>query len=104
MTLKFKQILSLVLFMLLTTTVVNAHALSHLFDDDVSNIEHCKICDEYVLTSHDDISFTVDHLEEFNIQVNEIRIESSVQIIKDFPVITFPTGKYYNKPPPFELV
>jgi len=93
-----------VLFMVLTTTVVNAHALSHLFDDDVSNIEHCKICDEYVLTSQDNISFAVNNVEEFVTPFIEIRIESSVESTRDILVITYPSGKYYNKPPPFELV
>lgn len=90
--------------MVLTTTVVNAHALSHLFDDDVSNIEHCKVCDEYVLSSQDDISFTINNVQEFVTQFIDIRIHSLIEVTKVFPVITYPTGKYYNKPPPFKLV
>lgn len=98
-----KQIISLFLFITLTTTIVNAHALSHLFDGDSNAIEHCKTCDEYVMTSQDDINFTIHHLEEFTFQVIEIRIESSFKATKDIPVVTYPTGKYYNKPPPLEL-
>lgn len=104
MILNFKQLLSLVLFMVMTTTVVNAHALSHLFDEDSSAIEHCKTCDEYTLTSQDDIYFTPSDLEQFQFQAIEIEIESYILATKEIPIITFPSGKYYNKPPPLKLV
>lgn len=100
----FKQILSLLLFMVFTTTVVNAHALSHLFEEDNSAIEHCKTCDEYVLTSHEDFSFIAPSFPELTFYTFEAKVETSVSFHLECLFIIRKSGKYYNKPPPFKLV
>lgn len=90
--------------MVFTTTVVNAHALSHLFDSSVTSIKDCKTCDDYVLNNHKDLNFDTPPLYE---QITHTPLHhSSESLISSY--IAFPralrkTGKYYNKPPPFKL-
>lgn len=103
MILNSKQLLSLVLFMVLTTTVVNAHALSHLFDGDNSAIEQCKTCDEYVLTSYEDINFIAPSLPELTFSTFETKVSTLVSFHIESLSIIRKSGKYYNKPPPFKL-
>ncbi len=90
--------------MIFTTTVVNAHALSHLFENDFSSIEHCDTCDEYVLSTQDDVYFVSPNLKVSNTQIVELLENTSISFFKGIPVISYHTGKYYNKPPPFKLV
>lgn len=90
--------------MVFTTTVVNAHALSHLFDnEDFSAVELCKTCDEYVLTNQEDIHFITPTLPELTFQGFDSQIESTVSVYKVYPKRVHKSGKYYNKPPPFKL-
>lgn len=90
--------------MVLTTTVVNVHALSHLFDGDNSGIEHCKTCDEYVLTSQNDINFITPVLHDFKFSTFETKVLTSVLNYTEILFLIRKSGKYYNKPPPFKLV
>lgn len=104
MMLNFKQILSLLLFTVFTTSVVNAHALSHLFESDTSSVEQCNTCDEYVLNTQKDVTFITPHLQEFSFLIVEIKLESSVSFDLTSPIVSPRSGKYFNKPPPFKLV
>lgn len=101
---KFKQLLSVTLFMIFTTSVVNTHALSHLFENDFSSIEHCSTCDEYVLSTKDDLQFYSPQIQTQEFTLNEIIVEPSVSIYNQVAVKIHPLGKYYNKPPPHKLV
>lgn len=90
--------------MVLTTTVVNAHALSHLFDGDNSAIEQCKTCDEYVLTNQNDVNFITPTHDEITFHTFETKAKTLVAFHLECPFIFRKSGKYYNKPPPFKLV
>lgn len=92
------------LFMIFTTSVVNAHALSHLFDGNNSTIEHCKTCDEYVLTHQNDVDFIAPTLQEFTFHSFETKVLISVSNYSARRSLFRKSGKYYNKPPPFKLV
>lgn len=88
--------------MLLTSTFVNAHALSHLFDqDDVSDIENCEFCDEYVVNHQKDLNFHFNSTE-FDISLVEIPKTEAIQLVSTSILLNAkPQGKFYNKPPPF---
>jgi len=102
--LNIKQILSLLLIMILTTSVVNTHALSHLFDDDVSSAEQCELCDEFIAAHSDDFQFSSPILY-VDIQNSFDYLTSTPSIIDiSLTVILMPSGEYYNKPPPSFLV
>ncbi len=90
--------------MVLTTTVVNTHALSHLFDVDNSTIEQCKTCDEYILTSHQDFNFISPAFQEISFHTIETKVEILASFHLECPSLIRKSGKYYNKPPPFKLV
>lgn len=92
------------LFLTLTTSLVNAHGLSHLFDGDSSSIEHCTTCDEFVLSHHDKISFTAPVFDEFKFHTFEIKTEITPSQFSGLPDLVHKPGKYFNKPPPFKLV
>ena len=92
------------LFMIFTTTVVNAHALSHLFEGNNSSIEHCQTCDEYVSSSQEDYNFSLPVIQEPEFEYLKVDIEVSISTYLECPVIIKKSGKYYNKPPPFKLV
>jgi hypothetical protein len=89
--------------MVFATSVVNTHSLSHLFEDDLSSIEHCNTCDEFVLSVKDDLLFispeipTHDFIGHQNINEAPTLIYIHVAPKRHRP------GKYYNKPPPFKL-
>lgn len=86
--------------MVFTTTVVNTHALSHLFDNDFSSVEHCNTCDDYVLSTQDHIFIISPDLDVFKIKIVEISVKSAITFSKNIPSPTYHKGKYYNKPPP----
>ena len=91
--------------MTLTTTVVNAHALSHLFDGESPSIEHCQTCDEYVVSNQDKVSFTSPVIEDFTFSSFEFKTQSNSTLSLEFPILVNKPEKYFNKPPPpFKLV
>jgi len=97
---KFKQLLGAILFMVFTTTVVDAHALSHLFDGNLVSIQDCDVCEEFTLTAEEDYQFNSP--TSFEIYFTTLMIldgESLVTYSSLTPSAQFP-GKYYNKPPP----
>ena|GEM_PF-892367 len=103
-TLKFKQIISICLLMLLTTSVVNAHALSHLFDDDISSVEQCDTCDEFIVTHSNNVLFTPPILDvDIPNSFEYLTLKSDIIDIS-LTIILRPSGEYYNKPPPSLLV
>ncbi len=87
--------------MLLTSTFVNTHALSHLFDqDEVSDIENCEFCDEYVVNHKQDFDF--DFTPTYpKFEITEISKTVTLQFISTSVLFNSkPKGKFYNKPPP----
>lgn len=91
--------------MTLTTTVVNAHALSHLFDGESPSIEQCQTCDEYVVSNHDKVSFTSPVIEDFTFSSFEFKTQSNPTLPLEFHILVNKPEKYFNKPPPsFKLV
>jgi hypothetical protein len=89
--------------MTLTTSVVNAHALSHLFDDDLSSIEVCDSCDECLISSNDVYIASMFSYEDMTSALPpylDLFIPSYTQV----PVLILKSGQYFNKPPPFKLV
>ncbi|WP_019038680.1 hypothetical protein [Psychroflexus tropicus] len=101
--LNIKQIISLVLFMIITTTVVNAHALSHLFDDDLNSIEVCDTCDEFTISNHDVFVVGESTFIEQSQLTSVFREHTTFNLISA-PVLNLNSGQYFNKPPPFKLV
>ena len=95
-----KQLLSFALLLLLSTTAVNAHALSHLFDGDTSNIEHCQTCDEFTTSTSEELSYTTPEFITYHhiINVDEIKVKSITDI--SISVVCISVGQYFNKPPP----
>ena len=89
--------------MTLTTTVVNAHALSHLFEDEISAVELCDTCEEFTLTTNDVIIIPAQEtLDLFQKPIVDSRL--SPFFFFESPALTLNYGQYFNKPPPFELV
>lgn len=97
---KFKQLLGAILFMVFTTTVVDAHALSHLFEDEIASVLDCDVCDEFTISFQEDFQFIAPHKHKI-LKIIDINIDNNS--VKNYipPAQTsqFP-GKYYNKPPP----
>lgn len=91
--------------MVFTTTVVNAHALSHLFDGESSAIEHCKTCDEYISgNNNEDFSFTTPAHPELAFPKVEVTVKTLISVYFDNPPLIQKSGQFFNKPPPFRLV
>ena len=101
--LNIKQIISLFLFMVIATTVVNAHAISHLFDDDLTSIEVCDTCDECTISNHDVFVAGESTFVEKSLATSVCREHTSFSLILA-PVLNLNSGQYFNKPPPFKLV
>ena len=100
----FKQIIGAFLFLIFTTTVVDAHALSHLFDGDSVSVQDCNSCDEFTLATKESLYY-------FSTEVFELNDFYLLNVKIDFPINYVPQtkfkllfGQYYNKPPPFKLV
>lgn len=90
--------------MVLTTSVVNTHALSHLFDDDISSVEQCETCDEFIVTHSNDVQF-ISPIFDVDIQNSFEYLTIAPGIIDiSLTIILMPSGEYYNKPPPSLLV
>lgn len=97
---KFKQLLGVFLFMVFTTTVVDAHALSHLVDGNLVSIQDCDVCEEFTLTIEENFHFNSPTNIEIDFTTLIILDKNSVVSYTSLtPHSQFP-GKYYNKPPP----
>lgn len=90
--------------MVISTSVVDAHALSHLFDDDISSEEQCETCDDFIVTHSNNVQF-ISPILNADIQ-NSFEYQTITPSIIDISltIILMPSGEYYNKPPPSLLV
>jgi hypothetical protein len=90
--------------MVLTISVVNTHAISHLFDDDISSVEECETCDEFIVSHSNGVEFISPSLSS-DIQNSYGYLIITPSIIDiSLTIILMPSGEYYNKPPPSFLV
>ena len=89
--------------MIFTTTVVNAHALSHLFDNDLNSIEVCDTCDECTISTSEVyiLPATVTTVQTSHFITCQ---KHSTFNLTPAPELNSNFGQYFNKPPPFKLV
>lgn len=95
---KFTYSLSLIALLLFSS--INFHALSHLTDnDELSAIEHCDTCDDYLVLQKHDLLIPSPSYENSIIGLNFIDVNQlyySVDRLFSFKH----QGQYFNKPPP----
>jgi hypothetical protein len=79
---------------------VNAHALSHLFDADSNQIEHCQTCDEFNPSASEDIEFIPQEIQSTTNPLQLIELQCIIITDISNSVVFRPVGQYFNKPPP----